>query len=192
MRIGSTKVSKTAGSSFTVSALSAIIHFQYLFSIFLLLISSHLPLLSCQQGCLSNFSLSMMFALPRYLQTIFTSAHTVLCLWQTLYLCSGFSPQQSVSLVFSQCCCFTLDSVRVVVQTPRQQSRAAKAPKTTSMVSTLAHSQRSNFQPVLNFKHMSNPICFTEITHALKIKPCSDAAVLEWDQSALPILHQAY
>lgn len=52
------------------------------------------------------------------------------------------------------------------------------------MLRTLSHSQRSNFQPVLNFKHTRNPICFAEITHALKIKPCS-GAVLEWDQRAL-------
>lgn len=52
-----------------------------------------------------------------------------------------------------------------------------------------AHSQSSNFQPVLNSKHMSNPTCFTQITHALKIKPCS-AAELEWDQSVLPSLHR--
>lgn len=70
-------------------------------------------------------------------------------------------------------------------------AEAVKASRLTCVVSTLAHSQRSNFQPVLNFKHMSNPTCFTEITHALKIKPCS-AAVLEWDQRSLSILHQAH
>lgn len=68
---------------------------------------------------------------------------------------------------------------------------AVKAARVTCVVSTLAHSQRGNFQPVLNFKHMSNPTCFAEITHALKIKPCS-ATVLEWDQRALSILHQAH
>lgn len=68
---------------------------------------------------------------------------------------------------------------------------AAKAARMTCMVSTLAHSQRHDFQPVLNFKHMSNPTCFTGVTHALKIKSCS-AAVLEWDQRSLSVLHQAH
>lgn len=68
---------------------------------------------------------------------------------------------------------------------------AVKAARMTCMGRILVHIRKSNFHPVLNFKHMSNPTCFTEITHSLKIKPCS-AAVLDWDQKALSILQQAH
>lgn len=105
-------------------------------------------------------------------------------------------PDKVITLLFSWHCDFTLDSVIPprgwvggLTYTPR--SPEGSKDDLHGKLSTLAHSQRSNFQPVLGFKHTSNPTCFPEIRHALKIQPCS-AAVLEWDQRAPPILHQTH
>lgn len=133
----------------------------------------------------------MVFTLLRYLQTVFTFAHTLRYIFEKPYLSPWFS-------LISQSLCFSPSFVSLLwtpsshqdsgVGPHSSQAEAVKAPRAIRLVSTPAHSQRSNFQPVLNSKHMSNPICFSQITHALKIKPCS-AAVLEGDQSVLPTLH---
>lgn len=115
--------------------------------------------------------------------------HTVLCFRQTLFSFMNFALEVDHSALLLRLWLYSglCHPTDTVVSGPLE---AVKAARMTRMVNTLAHSQRRSFQPVLDFKHTSNPTCFTEITHALKIKPCS-AAVLEWDWRVLFILHRA-
>ena len=139
------------------------------------------------------FSINSVYSLQISADYFHICPHTVLCFRQTLFSFMVF-PYTLTTFVFSRHCGFTLDPVIPLQwwsQGPAYTPRRCEGSKVDLHGNTLAHSQRSNFQPVLNFKHMSNLTCFTEITHVLKIKACF-AAVLEWEQRALTILHQAH